>query len=100
MTESRRKPRHRLRWFLIGGALGLVTAVFLATPLGQHVPERIMFTPWPLAPGLMALDNATLGTMVFGLAIVYGVNFVLYGLAFLIISVAIAFFRSFRSTST
>ncbi len=100
LAESGRKPTHHLRWFLIGGSIGLLIAIFFSTNFGQTVfPERVFLTLWPLGIALMAVDHATLSTAIFAVTIVYGSNFVLYGLGFLLISAAVSFFRSFMTST-
>jgi hypothetical protein len=54
-----RRPTHHLRWFLVGGGIGFLTAIFCATNLGQHVlPEKLWMSLWPMGIALMAVDNA------------------------------------------
>jgi hypothetical protein len=90
---------HHARWFLIGGCIGLAIAIFCATNLGQHVlPEKAWLLLWPMGISLMALDNATLGTEIFALLIVYGSNFILYGLVTLLFSLAARFFHFFSNS--
>ena len=99
-TESNRKPTHHLGWFLIGGATGLLIAIFFSRHFGQTVlPERIFLTLWPLGIGLMAVDHATISTAALAIVIVYGSNFVLYGLASMLISLSISFIRSLTTSS-
>ena len=99
ITESSRKPAHHLSWFLSGGVVGLAIALFFTTQFGQTVfPERVLLTLWPLGILLMAVDRATVFTIVLAIAIVYGSNFVLYGLGFLLVSLAVSFVRSFRTS--
>ena len=99
ITESSRKPAHHLRWFLFGGLVGLAIALFFSTQFGQTVfPARVLLTLWPLGILLMAVDRATVSTIVLAIVIVYGSNFLLYGLLFMLISLAVSFFRSFRTS--
>jgi hypothetical protein len=91
-----RRPTHHLRWFLVGGGIGFLTAIFCATNLGQHVlPEKLWMSLWPMGIALMAVDNASWGTLIFALLLTYGGNFVLYGIVALLISLATDFIQSF-----
>jgi hypothetical protein len=94
-NESSRRPTHHLRWFFSGGGVGLAIAIFLATGFGQKlVSEKASLTLWPFGLALMATDNASIGTAIFAVLVVYGSNFVFYGLGFLLISLTISFVRS------
>ena len=72
---------HLKRWFLVAGAVGVVTAILLAVALPyNYVSSGVVATLWPAAMAQL-IDPRTIGSKIAVGFIVYGSNFLLYGLA-------------------
>lgn len=74
------RDAHLRRWFLGGGAVGVLTALLLAVGLGHDaVSTGLVEALWPMAP-VQLIDPKTIGSKIAVGLIAYGSNFLIYGL--------------------
>ena len=96
-TLDHSQPTHHMRWFLIGGGIGITIAIVaeilwlndtgLETWLVVCVPGGLMLFP--------AIIDGSKGLLYFVVVAVPILNFTLWGVCFLLISMFVTFFRSF-----
>ena len=74
------REAHLRRWFLAGGAVGVLMALLLAVGLHyEAVSSGVVLTFWPAAM-VQLIDPKTIGSKIAVGLIAYGSNFVIYGL--------------------
>jgi hypothetical protein len=74
------REAHLKRWFLAGGAVGVLLALLLAVGLHYDaVSSGVVLTLWPAAM-VQLIDPKTIGSKIAVGLIAYGSNFVIYGL--------------------
>lgn len=74
------RDAHLRRWFLAGGAGGVLIALLLAVGLGHDaVSTGLVEALWPMAP-VQLIDPKTIGSKIAVGLIAYGSNFLIYGL--------------------
>ena len=99
-TESQGTPSHHVRWFLIGGVLGLAIAVISVVlwlnDTGLH-NWLLVSCPFGLMLFPAIMDGST-GLLRFVVVIVPVMNFALWGICFLLVSMLVSFVRNFGST--